>query len=80
MGDISGTSQRPGMGRLPEVIGSHLRPLAVEDIEPEGITSSRQMGLPVEGGGRQPTYKTFDLKFAQLTRCAETEKRLNANQ
>ena len=47
-------------------------------METEVSSSHTQVGLPVEGGGHQPTNKTFKPKFVLPTRCAgiKTEKRL----
>jgi len=55
-----------------------LRLLAAGDWEPELASSCSQAGLQEEGGGYQPTHKTFYQKFAQLTRYAriKTEQRL----
>lgn len=39
-------------------------------METKMATSCSQVRLPVEEGRHQPTYKTFNLKFVLLTRCA----------
>ena len=55
-----------------------LRLLPPEHMETNMVTSCSQVGLPVEGGDYQPTYKTFNPKFALPTRCAgiKMEQRL----
>ena len=46
--------------RLPKIIL-----LALGNMETDVATSCTQVGLPVEGGGHQPTHKTFNPKFLQ---------------
>jgi hypothetical protein len=39
-------------------------------METKMAASCSQVGLPVEEGRHQTPYKTFNLKFVLLTRCA----------
>ena len=51
---------------------------SLRNMESEVATSCSQAGLPVEGGGYQPTHKTYNPKFALPAKCAriEMEQRL----
>jgi hypothetical protein len=42
-------------------------------MEPEETTSSSQTGPPVEGGGHQTTYKSFDPKLVLSKRNSGTK-------
>jgi hypothetical protein len=82
--EIGGASASLGLawdlrlGRLLGVYGGWGRLLAAGDMETEVVTSCSKAGLSVEGGGYQPSHKTFNPKFVITTRSAgiKMEERL----